>query len=249
MVVRYQGMMVSGMVGSVSAGTWLSQGPALALVAGLLLSPYVIHHLGDERYGIWVLVFSLVDYYGLVDFGFRSAVVKYAAHFRATGEMDRLETLISTGLAYFSIAAIAVAAVSFADLAAEALAGLPLAVEFRHKSWLHDTVFAGLAERRVTLVAVDEPQLPDLLPPLSIVTNPDLFYVRFHGRNDKDWYGNTPGADRYKYDYSERELREWLPKIESLAAQTGQVLLFFNNCHSGQAAKNAKRLKKLLGMV
>jgi O-antigen/teichoic acid export membrane protein len=70
----------------------------------------VIHHLGDERYGIWALVFSLVDYYALVDFGFRSAVVKYVAHFRATGEMNRLETLISTGLAYFSLAAIAVAA-------------------------------------------------------------------------------------------------------------------------------------------
>ena len=83
-----------------------------SLVAGLLLSPYVIHHLGDERYGIWALVFSLVDYYSLVDFGFRSAVVKYVAHFRATGEMDRLETLISTGLVYFSIAAIAVAAAS-----------------------------------------------------------------------------------------------------------------------------------------
>src|ERR1035441_8232771 len=93
---------------------WSWLGVLFSLVSGLFLSPYVIHHLGDERYGIWALVFSLVDYYGLVDFGFRSAVVKYAAHFRATGEMDRLETLISTGLAYFSIAAIAVAAVSFA---------------------------------------------------------------------------------------------------------------------------------------
>jgi O-antigen/teichoic acid export membrane protein len=93
---------------------WSWLGVLFSLVSGLFLSPYVIHHLGDERYGIWALVFSLVDYYGLVDFGFRSAVVKYAAHFRATGEMDRLETLISTGLAYFSIAAIAVAAASFA---------------------------------------------------------------------------------------------------------------------------------------
>src|ERR1017187_5631042 len=91
---------------------WSWLGVMFSLVAGLLLSPYVIHHLGDERYGIWALVFSLVDYYSRVDFGFRSAVVKYVAHFRATGEMDRLETLISTGLVYFSIAAIAVAAAS-----------------------------------------------------------------------------------------------------------------------------------------
>lgn len=91
---------------------WSWLGVLFSLVSGLLLSPYVIHHLGDERYGIWALVFSLVDYYGLVDFGFRSAVVKYASHYRATGEMDRLEALISTGLAYFSIAAMAVAAAS-----------------------------------------------------------------------------------------------------------------------------------------
>jgi O-antigen/teichoic acid export membrane protein len=92
---------------------WSWLGVLFSLASGLFLSPYVIHHLGDERYGIWVLVFSLVDYYALVDFGFRSAVVKYAAHFRATGEMDRLETLVSTGLVYFSMAAIVVAAASF----------------------------------------------------------------------------------------------------------------------------------------
>ena len=45
--------------------------------------------------------------------------------------------------------------------------------------------FAELERRRTTLVAVDEPNLPGLFPQLDVVTNPDLFYIRFHGRNVK----------------------------------------------------------------
>jgi len=82
--------------------SWLAV--AFALVSGVFLSPYVIHRLGDERYGIWALAFSFVDYFVLVDFGFRSAIVKYTAHYRATREFDRLEELVSTALAYFAVA-------------------------------------------------------------------------------------------------------------------------------------------------
>lgn len=89
---------------------WSWAGVLFGLVSALLLSPYVIHHMGDERYGIWALVFSLVDYYAVVDFGFRSSVVKYAAHFRATGELDRLDALVSTGFTYFTAAAVVVTA-------------------------------------------------------------------------------------------------------------------------------------------
>ena len=63
------------------------------------------------------------------------------------------------------------------------LAGLPLAVEFRHDSWAEDKVFSELEKRNVTLVSVDEPALPGLFPCLDVVTNPELFYIRFHGRN------------------------------------------------------------------
>jgi O-antigen/teichoic acid export membrane protein len=91
---------------------WL--GVLFALVSGIFMSPYVIHHLGDSRYGIWALALSLVDYYSLVDFGFKSAVMKYSAHYRATGEVDRLETVVATGLLYFSVAALVVCAAALA---------------------------------------------------------------------------------------------------------------------------------------
>lgn len=128
----------------------------------------------------------------------------------------------------------------------EALEGLPLAVEFRHASWAHERVFLELARRRVALVAVDEPALPGLFPPLDRVTHPEFFYVRFHGRNQKGWRSGQM-QHKFDYDYSDQELREWIERyIDPLARQTKQGLVFFNNHVRAQAAKNAGSLLRLL---
>jgi uncharacterized protein YecE (DUF72 family) len=126
------------------------------------------------------------------------------------------------------------------------LQGLPIAVEFRHSSWVNDKVFADLERRQVTLVTVDEPDLPELYPSLAVVTNPRLFYVRFHGRNTLGWQSHKM-ATQFDYDYSDRELETWIDdRLRRLidAAKTGAI--FFNNHVRGQAARNAKRLLELL---
>ena len=61
---------------------------------------------------------------------------------------------------------------------------------------------------RVALVAVDEPGLPGLFPPLDVVTNPALFYVRFHGRNARGWRSGHM-QHQFDYDYGCSELRQW----------------------------------------
>ena len=104
-----------------------------------------------------------------------------------------------------------------------------------------------MRDRGMGYCVVDEPRLEGLVPPVVEATC-DTGYVRFHGRNDMDWWRPRPGSDRYLYDYSERELAGWVPKIERLASQCDRVLLFFNNCHFGNAPKNAETMKKLLGI-
>jgi uncharacterized protein YecE (DUF72 family) len=124
------------------------------------------------------------------------------------------------------------------------LAGLPLAVEFRHRSWAEDRVFAELERRRVTLVAVDEPAWPALFPPLALVTNPELFYIRFHGRNADGWRSGNM-QKKFDYDYTEAELQEWVEeKIITMAGQAG--VAFFNNHVNAQAPRNAALLTRLL---
>lgn len=125
----------------------------------------------------------------------------------------------------------------------ERFAADPLFVEFRHDSWATPELADELREMNLGYCVVDEPALPGLMPPIALRTTPDA-YVRFHGRNADNWWGG--GGDRYDYLYREDELREWLRKITELADQSRRTYLFFNNCHAGQAARNAKLMQELV---
>ena len=126
------------------------------------------------------------------------------------------------------------------------LDGLPLAVEFRHASWATERVFAELERRRTTLVAVDEPDLPGLFPRLDIVTNPGLFYIRFHGRNAKGWRSGNM-QKQFDYDYGDDELRRWANRrIAKMTRHASSGIIFFNNHVRAQAPRNAVRLINLL---
>lgn len=126
------------------------------------------------------------------------------------------------------------------------LAGLPLAVEFRNDSWATDRVFQELSQRQVSLVAVDEPQLPGLFPALDVVTCADHFYVRFHGRNHKGWYSGQMN-NQFDYDYTDEELVEWVEqRILHMARQARRGFIYFNNHVRGQAPRNAEALRRIL---
>jgi len=126
----------------------------------------------------------------------------------------------------------------------EGLEGDSLFVEFRHDSWIEDETFEFLKERGVGYCSVDEPELRGLVPPLAVATT-DTAYVRFHGRNTKNWWER--GGDRYDYDYSRGELSEWGEKLLNLEQKASKVYVFFNNCHVGHAATNAELMVELLG--
>ena len=122
----------------------------------------------------------------------------------------------------------------------------PLAVEFRNNSWIHGETFDFLRENEMTYTIVDEPNLPNLIPPI-VHTTSNIAYLRFHGRNARDWYSGS-GVDRYNYNYSEAELDWWCEKVEILLDTVRTIYILFNNCHFGRAPVNAYRMQqKLLG--
>ncbi len=128
----------------------------------------------------------------------------------------------------------------------DGLHDLPVAVEFRHLSWATDPVFAELERRQVTLVAVDEPSLPGLFPSLDVVTNPALFYVRFHGRNKDGWKSGNM-QKKFNYDYLDRELRAWCDSyLYSMATRADRGILLFNNHVRAQAPRNGQKLAAIL---
>jgi len=68
---------------------------------GWLLTPYVLHHVGDEAFGLWVLVVTLVGYYGLLDAGVRSSILRYMSRHRALGDQESAREVVATAFYYY----------------------------------------------------------------------------------------------------------------------------------------------------
>jgi uncharacterized protein YecE (DUF72 family) len=126
-----------------------------------------------------------------------------------------------------------------------------IAVEFRHNSWLNeknvDRTLSFLRENDLPYVCVDEPQgFKSSMPPLAEATS-EIGLVRFHGRNREVWEKKGISAtERFNYLYTEKELKEWVPRIEELASKTRQLHVLFNNCYADKAVVNAGQMKMMV---
>jgi uncharacterized protein YecE (DUF72 family) len=127
-----------------------------------------------------------------------------------------------------------------------------IAVEFRHKSWLEERnreeTIGFLEDNGLPFVCVDMPQgFDSSLPPIAVPTSRDLAMIRFHGRDPKAWTAKSEtAAERFRYEYSEPELREWVPKIKELSDQARETHVLMNNCYRNYAVNNARELRSLL---
>ena len=121
---------------------------------------------------------------------------------------------------------------------------LPLALEFRNKEWQKPSVYNELRNRNMIYVIVDMPILNNLPVP-EVASTSETGYIRFHGRNSKNWWNGT-STTRYDYLYSKNELFEWIEKLSFLIKETKILLIAFNNHYKGKAVENALDLKKLL---
>ncbi len=124
---------------------------------------------------------------------------------------------------------------------------LPLVVEFRNRGWVNDATFALLRDLEMGFCCVDQPNFPNLIPPIAVVTGP-IAYVRFHGRNREKWWHHEHAWERYDYEYSREELQEWVPKIQDMGRTAEAVYLFANNHYRGKAVRTAQLLAQLLGL-
>lgn len=106
----------------------------------------------------------------------------------------------------------------------------PFVLEFRHKSWFRDDVYALMHHYGVGLCIASDPKRPTDFRATSQVV-----YVRFHG----------PKGKRYRGNYPESQLREWAERIAELA-RGKSAYVYFNNDWNAYAVHNAMRLRELL---
>ena len=126
-----------------------------------------------------------------------------------------------------------------------------IAIEFRQASWMKEErrqrVLKFLKDREFTYVVVDEPQgFPSSVPPVVAVTAP-LGMIRFHGHNRENWEKKgISTAEKFRYLYKTEELQTWVPRLRTMARESGEVHAVMNNCYSDYAVRNAADLAELI---
>lgn len=135
----------------------------------------------------------------------------------------------------------------------EGLAPVPVAVEFRRRSWASSKRFEGvldwLSAHDAVFVCVDTPpgdHVP-IFPPIDAVTYDGLAYMRCHGRNTEGYLHGRSVAERFDYDYPPDELEEIAGRARALDSEAEQVHVMFNNNARELAPKAARGLRTILG--
>jgi uncharacterized protein YecE (DUF72 family) len=131
------------------------------------------------------------------------------------------------------------------DLAGH-FSAFPLAVEFRHQSWLEDGVLAVLEKKGLIWANIDQPQISASLPLTALVSGGETAYLRLHGRNYKDWFSGQGRDARYDYSYNAAELGGLADVVARLKEQAKKVFVSGNNHYKGAAVRNLLQLKEIL---
>ena len=83
------------------------------IVVALFLTPYIIGHIGVERYGMWAIVGVLTGYFGLLDLGIGTSFVKYISEFYTKRNYEKINQVVNTGFVFYSIFTVFIIIIGF----------------------------------------------------------------------------------------------------------------------------------------
>ncbi len=81
-------------------------------LVSLFLTPYIISHIGLERYGVWSIILVVAAYMGLLDCGIGYAFTPYFAEAAAQKNEERISQLLATGIVFSLLFATAIIALT-----------------------------------------------------------------------------------------------------------------------------------------
>lgn len=77
--------------------------PLVNILISFFMIPYVIGHLGDRWYGLWILVGTTIGYFGFLDLGIGTANERYVARALGRKDQDEVNRVYSSSIFLFSI--------------------------------------------------------------------------------------------------------------------------------------------------
>jgi O-antigen/teichoic acid export membrane protein len=72
-------------------------------IIAFFLTPFLVHTLGKEEYGIWALVFSIIAYMNFFDVGMKQSLARYLSKHYATKDYDGLNAVINSSNLIYTI--------------------------------------------------------------------------------------------------------------------------------------------------
>ncbi|HXT02514.1 MAG TPA: oligosaccharide flippase family protein [Elusimicrobiota bacterium] len=75
----------------------------ISLGVTFLITPFIVHSLGNRMYGFWTLVGTVIGYYGLLDFGLSSAATRYISQSLGKGDMEQVDRVANTAFFLFTL--------------------------------------------------------------------------------------------------------------------------------------------------
>ncbi|RMH59171.1 MAG: flippase [Zetaproteobacteria bacterium] len=152
----------------------------IAMVIAFLLVPYIIGAIGKEMFGLWSLIFAVISVFGMMDFGFATAAVKYVAECVGSRDDVRRDRILSTLWVVYSVIGLICLLCVFVlaepvgrafDLQAEHL------IRFKYLVWMLGTVVAvsfPASLFRAALMGAGRMDVANLVELVRVVVNAGL---------------------------------------------------------------------------
>jgi O-antigen/teichoic acid export membrane protein len=86
---------------------WNLFGAGAPLIVGAFTIPYLITALGIEAFGVLTLIWALIGYFSLFDFGLGRALTQQIAAMRSIGAIDQIPRRMKAGLVFTAITGLA----------------------------------------------------------------------------------------------------------------------------------------------
>lgn len=75
----------------------------ISIAIGIIMMPFLIATLGQEMYGLWIVIGSVVGTYYLLDLGFNQAVTRYVSQYIHQNNPQAANKIINTALVIYSL--------------------------------------------------------------------------------------------------------------------------------------------------
>ena len=92
---------------------FLGVSTVIRFAVALLLTPFIINKVGKEPYGVYLLALTFTGYFGVLDFGMLSALVKFVAESKGANNRETLNQSVNVSFSFFFLIGLFIALMLF----------------------------------------------------------------------------------------------------------------------------------------